>query len=148
MVTPASRAEILSIIEDALREADALFESTNEAGRTGRDLTPIGTAIAMFGEHARRGLRALRLLADHAMDDQAAPVARGIVDAAIAVEYLRRPTARKVGDNQISLSVDDKLSLFWSFKVIADQHSKEAEAKGAPPPEGLNRSGIPGGSIV
>jgi hypothetical protein len=140
MISPASRTEILDVIADAEREANHLFERTNEAGRAGRDLTPLATVIAMFGERARRGLRALRLLADHAMDDQAASVARAIVDAAIMVEYLRRPTIRAIGNRQVQLSVEDKLSLFWSFKVIAEQHSKQSEDKKRPELDGYRQA--------
>ena len=98
----------------------------------GRNLTALGSAIAMFGEHARRGLRALVLLAEHSMDDQAGPVARGIVDAAIAVAYLRVPTVRRVGKKEIPLSADQKLQLFWSFKAIAEYYSKKQDDPNRP----------------
>ncbi|MEK7316639.1 MAG: hypothetical protein AAB011_10680 [Candidatus Eisenbacteria bacterium] len=133
MTKTATREEILSVIEDARRYADRLFEQTNDAGRTGRDLSPVGSTIAMLGEHARRGLRALRILADHRMDDQSAPVARGLVDAAIAVEYIRRPTVRAIRKNrEVALTVEKKLELFWSYKAIAEQRSREHDEKDRP----------------
>jgi hypothetical protein len=122
-----TRTELLAVVDDTIREADRLFETTNARGRAGRDLTPLGSSIAMFGEHARRGLRALRVLADHSMDDQAGPVARGIVDAAIAVAYVRQPTARRVRKKEIALTVDQKLALFWSYKAIAEHYSKRQD---------------------
>lgn len=114
-----SRAEILAVVDDALRLGEELAELTNSYGvRTGSLPTPAGSVTMLLGARALNGLFAVSYLAEWNVDDQIAILGRSLAESAIDVDYLNEDTVRKANGAEFTLSTDVKAMLFASFKPL------------------------------
>jgi hypothetical protein len=114
-----SREEVIAAVTDAVIEGQALRSETNAALSAAKTFPRPAIATMLLGARTLRGLRAMRYLADHSLDDQVAIIGRSLAEASIDVEYVNVTTTRTLKKGSIELDPDTKVRLFGTHKAIS-----------------------------
>jgi hypothetical protein len=104
------RPEIVAVADEMIEWGRVLIARTNRLLRDDT-ITQPAALIGFLGVRTQNSVRAIRVLAPHAIDDQIAILGRHIVELAMDIEYLSVETRRGTR----VLTVDDKIDLFNSF---------------------------------